>query len=82
MKENFLKNVSARLRELRANRQLSLAKVSKNSGVSIDMISRYENNKTSIQVDVLAKILSVYNISMSNFFEEIHAKTQKNESEE
>ena len=78
MKEEFLKMVSARLRELRANKQLTLAKVSEKSGVNIDMISRYENNKTSIQVDVLAKILSVYNISMANFFEEIHAKTQKN----
>lgn len=76
MKENFRENISARLRELRANRQYTLKELSNKSNVSIDVIWRYENNKVSMQVDVLDKILKVYGISLSNFFEEINAKTQ------
>lgn len=77
MKENFRESISARLRELRASRQYTLKELSIKSNVGVDVISRYENNKVSMQVDVLNKILKVYGISLSNFFEEIYAKTQK-----
>ena len=57
MKENFMMEVSARLRELRANKKMTLVEVAENSGLTKDLISRYENDKTSIQIDNLSKIL-------------------------
>lgn len=77
MKENFRENIASRLRELRANKQFTLEKVSIISGVSKDKISRYENNKCSMQIEDLAKILNVYDINLDIFFEGIIAKTQK-----
>lgn len=68
MKKNFRENIASRLRELREKKQLTLEKVSIISGVSKDKISRYENNKCSMQIEDLAKILNVYNISLANFF--------------
>ena len=76
MKEIFRANVASRLRELRANKQFTLIELSNITGISKDILSRYENNKVSIQVDVLAQILTAYNINLANFFEEILAKTQ------
>lgn len=77
MKENFRENIASRLRELRANKQFTLEKVSIISGVSKDKISRYENNKCSMQIEDLAKILNVYDINLGIFFEDVIAKTQK-----
>lgn len=82
MKENFRENIASRLRELRANKQFTLEKVSIISGVSKDKISRYENNKCSMQIEDLAKILNVYDINLDIFFEGIIAKTQKNNGQE
>ena len=82
MKENFIENIASRLRELRANKQFTLEKVSIISGVSKDKISRYENNKCSMQIEDLAKILNVYDINLDIFFEEIIAKTQKDNEQE
>lgn len=81
MKKNFRENIASKLRELRAKKQLTLEKVSIISGVSKDKISRYENNKCSMQIEDLAKILNVYDISLDIFFEDIIAKTQNNEQE-
>ena len=82
MKENFRENIASRLRELSANKQYTLERVSIISGVSKDKISRYENNKCSMQIEDLAKILNVYDINLDIFFEEIIAKTQKDNEQE
>lgn len=79
MKEQFRENIASKLRELRAREKLTLKDLSTISGVSKDMISRYENNKCAMQIEVLAKILNAYNISLDIFFEDILAKTQKQE---
>ena len=76
MKEQFRENIASKLRELRARKKLTLKELSTISGVSKDMISRYENNKCSMQIEVLVKILNVYGISLDIFFENILAKTQ------
>ena len=77
MKDKFMLEVSARLRELRANKKLTLVDVSEKSGLTKDIISRYENDKTSIQIDNLVKILKVYDTNLAIFFNEVYAKTQE-----
>lgn len=79
MKEHFRENIASKLRELRASRKLTLKELSIITSVSKDMISRYENNKCAMQIEVLAKILNAYNISLDIFFEDILAKKQKEE---
>lgn len=76
MKEDLREKIACRLRELRANKKYTLKEVSSISGVSKDIVWRYENNIVSMQVDHLKKILEVYGSNLSDFFKEILAKTQ------
>lgn len=81
MKETFREYVASRLRELRANKRYTIKELSILAGVSKDVIWRYENNKASMQIDMLKRILDVYSVSLPIFFEEILAKTQKSKEE-
>ena len=72
--EEFKKNVSATLRSLRAEQNMTQAKVSELSGLDIMTIGRYENNPNTIVLDILEKILNVYNIDCFIFFNIVNAK--------
>lgn len=76
MKDLFMDSVASRLRELRAGKKMTLKEVSDISGISVDTIARYENNKTSITINNLYKLLDTYDTSLIIFFKEIYAKTQ------
>jgi len=82
MKDLFAEAVASRLRELRAGKKLTLKEVSDISGISVDAIARYENNKNSITITNLYKLVEVYNISLIIFFKEVYAKTQELKIEE
>lgn len=76
MRETFKENVADELRSLRAKCNLSQREVAKIAGVDVGTIVRYENNTTSMQLDIIEKILSVYKTNASIFFKSISANMQ------
>lgn len=74
------KLVADKLRGIRAECGYSLEFVAKQSDVNKDTISRYENGTVSQQVDILEKLLKVYNVDFSIFFNNIYANSQKKEA--
>ena len=77
--EEFKKNVSATLRSLRAEKNMTQAKVAEISGLDIMTVGRYEKNPSTIVLDVLDKILNVYDIDCFIFFNIVNAKKHKEE---
>lgn len=76
MRETFKEKVAAELRSLRAKSQLKQKEVANIAGVDVMTIVRYETNSTSMQLDMLEKILSVYDISLDIFFTKVSANMQ------
>lgn len=75
MKETFKETVASELRALRAKSNFSQKQVASLAGIDIMTVARYENNSTSMQLDMLEKILSVYKIPLCIFFTSISANT-------
>lgn len=76
MKESFKQKVSSELRALRAKNGLKQKEVANIAGIDIMTVARYENNSVSMQLDMLEKILSVYNVPLNIFFTNISANMQ------
>lgn len=62
-------NVGQRLRELRAERDLSIRALAEQSGLAINTLSLIENNKTSPSVSTLQQIAAALQVSITAFFE-------------
>ena len=60
--------VGSTLKKLRTERELSIKKVSEDTGLSASSISRLENGKTSITIKDLAKLLDYYGVIMAEVF--------------
>lgn len=67
--------VAANLRSIRAKYDYSIEYVAEKSGVNKDTISRYENATVSQQIDLLEKLLNVYDMDLAIFFANIYANT-------
>lgn len=80
MKKRARDIVADSLRGIRAERNYNIDFVAEKSGVNKDTISRYENASVSQQVDILEKILRVYEVDFAIFFNKIYANKQ-NEGE-
>jgi transcriptional regulator with XRE-family HTH domain len=62
-------NVGQRLRELRAERDLSIRALAEQSGLAVNTLSLIENNKTSPSVSTLQQIAAALKVSITAFFE-------------
>ena len=62
MKETIKNYIANELRALRAKKNKSIVELADDLGLTKDTISRYENEKTSINIDVLEKILDYYDL--------------------
>jgi len=60
--------VGSTLKKLRTERDLSIKKVSEDTGFSASSISRLENGKTSITIKDLIKLLDYYGVKMAEVF--------------
>lgn len=60
-----LEEISSTLKTLRLERELSIRKVSEDTGFSPSFLSRLENGKTSITIRNLIKLLDYYGITMA-----------------
>ena len=79
MKKSFKDYVSADLRSLRAEYNYKQKEVAELAGIDVMTIVRYENNSTSMQLDMIEKILSVYKLGPAIFFKNVYAKMQNKE---
>ena len=71
--------IADELRSIRARTGLSIETVAKETQISKDTISRYENNLVSMQIDILEKLLNYYNINFDIFFTNIYANKHNNQ---
>ena len=71
--KNTRELIADELRSIRAKLNLSIENVAEQSNVNKDTISRYENNLVSMNIDIIEKLLNVYNIDFDIFFTNIYA---------
>ena len=77
MRENFKAEVASELRSLRAKSNMTQKEVAEKAGIDVMTVTRYENNSTSMQLDMIEKILSAYGLKPSIFFFSLSANMQK-----
>ena len=80
--KNTRELIADELRSIRAKEKMSIEIVAEKAGISKDTLCRYENNQVSMQIDILEKILLVYNEDFDIFFRKIYANKQKNNEQE
>ena len=62
--------VGQKIRQIRKSRHLTQADLASRIGVTQSDLSRMENGEYKVGLDTLFRILQVFELSMSNFFEE------------
>lgn len=62
--------VGQKIRQIRKSRHLTQADLAARIGVTQSDLSRMENGEYKVGLDTLFRILQVFELSMSNFFEE------------
>ena len=67
--------VGQKIRQIRKSRHLTQADLASRIGVTQSDLSRMENGEYKVGLDTLFRILQVFELSMSNFFEEPSAET-------
>jgi transcriptional regulator with XRE-family HTH domain len=67
--------VGQKLRQIRKSRHLTQADLAVRIGVTQSDLSRMENGEYKVGLDTLFRILQVFELSMSHFFEESAAET-------
>lgn len=77
MKDNFKEQVASELRSLRGKFNYKQKEVANIANIDVMTVVRYENNSTSMQLDMLEKIISVYNMTLAIFFSNVSANMQK-----
>jgi len=65
--------VGQRIRQLRKSRHLTQADLASRIGITQSDLSRMESGEYKVGLDTLFKILHVFELSMSRFFEEVPA---------
>lgn len=79
--EEINKNISAKLKGLRAEKGFSLEEMAEKIGVHRETLRKYENNPSSIEIGTLLKMLNIYDIETTYFFELIYGKMPKEKEE-
>lgn len=65
-----MKSVYKKIKDLRIKQNITLAKLSEKTDLSISFLSRVENGSTNLAITSLKKIADAYGISMNYFFDE------------
>lgn len=80
MNNEFHKIVGKELMLLRKSSDMSNEKLSKRAGISSSTISRYENGRNNMNLDVIEKIVLCCNSNIFIFFDKCIAKMQQNKN--
>jgi transcriptional regulator with XRE-family HTH domain len=73
--------VGQKIRQIRKSRHLTQADLASRIGVTQSDLSRMENGEYKVGLDTLFRILQVFELSMSNFFEEPAAESAESAGE-
>lgn len=79
MKDNFKEQVASELRSLRAKFNYKQKDVANKAKIDVMTLARYENNSASMQLDMIEKIITVYNLTLDIFFDNISANMHNKE---
>lgn len=77
MNKNIKEMISNELKKLRNDRNLTQSQLSELCGVDTSTIVRYEKNNVTMQIDTIIKIIEPFDINIFIFFQNVIAKTQK-----
>lgn len=72
-------NVGTKLKKLRTLNKYTLKEISEKTGLSVGLLSQVERGISSIAIDSLSKVVKVYNMELSDFFEK-HDSTDNTDS--
>lgn len=75
--EEINKNISAKLKGLRAEKGYSLEEMAEKIGVHRETLRKYETNPSCIEIGTLLKMLNIYDVETIYFFESIYGKMPK-----
>lgn len=75
--EEINKNISAKLKGLRAEKGYSLEEMAEKIGVHRETLRKYEINPSCIEIGTLLKMLNIYDVETTYFFESIYGKMPK-----
>lgn len=73
MQESFKEKVAEELRSLRSRFNYSQKETAEKAKIDVMTVARYESNNTSMQLDMIEKIVNVYNVPINIFFENVSA---------
>lgn len=75
--EEINKIISAKLKGLRAEKGFSLEGMAEKIGVHRETLRKYENNPSTIEIGMLLKMLNIYDVETTYFFELIYGNLPK-----
>ena len=81
MNESFKEAVASELRSLRSRYNYKQKDVAQKANIDIMTVTRYENNSSSMQLDMIEKIISIYGLNLFIFFNMVNANKHKKEAE-
>ena len=79
--EKINKNISSKLKGLRAEKGFSLEEMAEKIGVHRETLRKYESNPSSIEIGTLLKMLDIYDLDTTDFFELIYGKLPREKEE-
>ena len=79
--ENVIKQISGKLKGIRAEKGYSLEEMADKLDIHRETFRKYENNPALIEIGMLLKILNIYEIKTTYFFELIYGNMPNKESE-
>lgn len=62
-------NVGAKLKKLRTKHKYTLKELSEKTGLSVGLLSQVERGISNIAIDSLSRLVSIYDMDLSEFFE-------------
>ena len=79
--EEIIKKISGKLKGIRVELGYTQEEIAEKIGVHRETFRKYENEPSILEVGQLLKILEVYNIDTTYFFNSIYGKTPKEREE-
>lgn len=76
MKTKLVKAIGLELADIRRSKEFSLLKVSEDTHINKDTLSKYENGNSSMKIYILNILLEYYNVNIASFFTKVYDRLQ------
>lgn len=77
--ENQIKIISTKLKGLRAENGYLMENVADKLGIHRETLRKYENNPSSMEIGMFLKLLNLYDVETTYFFDLVYGKMPNNE---